>query len=281
MIAVCPNPYRDSGLSLTRTAVEVLQAEGFQTVICPIFSVSGDGVLPENLVYAKLEDVAPECSLVVVIGGDGTILAAARAVKEFDLPILGVNLGTMGFLASVEPKDIRMVADAAKGNYGISKRMMLDVELYRDGELVMKDSALNDVVLHGCGDCIRVKAACDAGNITAFSGDGIIVSTPTGATGYSLSAGGPIVEPQAENLIITPICPHILGFRSFVLGGEREITVTAARTHQRMPYISVDGAESVDYHSGDVLKVRKSSLCTKMVDLGLKSFYETAYEKLT
>ena len=158
---------------------------------------------------------------------------------------------------------------------------MIDVELEREGKVIYTDHALNDVVLHGYGECIQLTAWCDGDAITSFSGDGIILSTPTGSTGYSMSAGGPIVEPDAAAIILSPICAHMMSAKTFVLGPDRTILVRTQKLHGRRAYMSVDGNSVADLENGDQIRVRRSSHCTLMADLGLKSFYEIAYEKLT
>ncbi len=159
--------------------------------------------------------------------------------------------------------------------------MMLDVEVIRNGEIAFQDCALNDVVMHGYGDCIRLNAWCDGDKVTSFSGDGIILATPTGSTGYSMSAGGPIVEPDAKNIIISPICAHMMSARSFVLDPERTVSVIAEKLHGRRAYLSVDGNFVLDLDNGDIIRVKKSRRYTRMVELGINSFFEIAYKKLT
>ena len=198
MIAICPNPFRDAELNITRQAVKLLNEAGFETAVCPVFAEENDPVIPEKMETQRLGDVARDCTLIIVIGGDGTILAASRQIKGLDVPLLGVNLGTKGFMTTLEPEDIGLIVKAAKGEYRISKRMMLDVSLIRDGRAIYTDYALNDAVVHGYGDCVKISAWCDGERITGFSGDGVIISTATGSTGYSMSAGGPIVEPEAD-----------------------------------------------------------------------------------
>ena len=215
MIAICPNPFRDSGCALSLNIQSLLNEQGFETCICPVFSTEADGVVPTDIQTEKIEEVAAKCLLIVVVGGDGTILQIARQTHSITVPLLGVNLGTKGFMAALEPDEISYVLEAAKGNYTLSKRMKLDVTLLRGGEVICRDQALNDVVMHGYGDCIKITASCNGNRITAFSGDGIILSTPTGSTGYSMSAGGPIVEPNSESIIISPICAHMMSSRSF------------------------------------------------------------------
>ena len=281
MIALCPNPYRDIDLEMTKQLTKMLSDEGLESIVCPVFSEENCEALPKDIEYYPLSCIEEKCSLAVVIGGDGTVLSVVRALGGGDMPLLGVNLGTKGFMTALEPEDFRLVVKAAKGEYFISRRMMIDVRLIRNGEVIYTDRALNDAVIHGYGDCVNIRAYCNGDKITGFSGDGIILATPTGSTGYSMSAGGPIVEPDAENIILSPICAHVMGARSFVLSPERVVTVKTEKLASRRAYLSVDGNWSIDLESGDELQVSKSPEYTLMANMGLKSFYETAYEKLT
>lgn len=281
MIAICPNPFRDSELKYTRQAAEMLRAAGYETAVCPVFAEDAPQMIPEDIKATTLDAVRSRCSLVVVIGGDGTILSAARQLHNSDIPILGVNLGSKGFMAALEPEHMQLIVKAAAGEYTVSRRMMLDIELERGGEIIYRDKALNDVVLHGYGDCIRLTAWCAGDRITSFSGDGIILSTPTGSTGYSMSAGGPIVEPEASAIIVSPICAHMMSARSYVLSASHDVSVLAEKLHGRRAYISVDGNSVMDLTNGDLLRVRRSERCILMADMGLKSFFDLAFEKLT
>ncbi len=281
MIAICPNPFRDSELKYTRQAAEMLRAAGYETAVCPVFAEDAPQMIPEDIKATTLDAVRSRCSLVVVIGGDGTILSAARQLHNADIPILGVNLGSKGFMAALEPEHMQLIVKAAAGEYTVSRRMMLDIELERGGEIIYRDKALNDVVLHGYGDCIRLTAWCAGDRITSFSGDGIILSTPTGSTGYSMSAGGPIVEPEASAIIVSPICAHMMSARSYVLSASHDVSVLAEKLHGRRAYISVDGNSVMDLTNGDLLRVRRSERCILMADMGLKSFFDLAFEKLT
>ena len=281
MIALCPNPYRDTGLDLTRQCRNLLQAAGFETVICPVFAEPGEEILPKDLPTEPLNKIIDSVEMAVVLGGDGTVLNVSRDLHNVSIPILGINLGTMGFMTSLEPEDAALIVKAAKGEYRLSRRMKIDVRLLRGEEVVYTGSALNDAYIHGYGDTIILHAACDGQTITSFSGDGIIFSTPTGSTGYSLSAGGPIVEPETENILVTPICAHTMVSRSFILGPERTASVTCKRLHDRRAYLSVDGYYCADVCQDDVLIVTRSSQSFLFADLGVRSFYENTYEKLT
>jgi len=280
MIALCPNPFRDMDLSFTRNVRLLLSDAGFETAICPVFAEDEPEVIPADLPVCKITDVADDCSLAVVIGGDGTMLAVARQLHGYKLPMLGVNLGTKGFMTALEQENISLIVEAAKGHYQLSKRMMLDICLIRGGEEIYTDCALNDAVVHGYGDCVTITAWCSGQRMTGFTGDGVILSTPTGSTGYSMSAGGPIVEPDTENIILSPICAHVMGARSFVLDPNREMMIRTEKSHGRRAYLSVDGNSVYDLENGDLLRVRRSTHYALMADMGLKSFYETAFEKL-
>ena len=280
MIAICPNPFRDKGCELSRRIAALLNEHGYETCYCPIFADEGDAVLPQDLSFRQISELVGACSLIIVIGGDGTILHAARQIHPHSVPLLGINLGSKGFMANLEPEEYEYVLRAARGDYKLSRRMKLDVSLYRAGIEICRDQALNDVVMHGYGDCIKITAFCNGNRITAFSGDGIILSTPTGSTGYSMSAGGPIVEPNAENIIISPICAHMMSSRSFVLSPNNVITVEMEKQHDRRAYLSVDGYSVTDLCGGDRLVVRRSESYTHMADLGLRNFYDIAFEKL-
>lgn len=280
MIAVCPNPFRDQELAITREICALLRDAGFSTCICPVFCETTSSVLPGGLDCRSFADCGENCTLAVVIGGDGTILAAARELRGRPIPLLGVNLGTKGFMANLEPEELGLVLDAARGSMAVSRRMMLEVSLRRGGKTLCTDHALNDVVIHGYGDCVQFTAFCGGDKMLSFSGDGIILATPTGSTGYSMSAGGPIVEPDAANIILSPICAHRMGSRSFVLDAGRTVVVKAERLHSRRAYLSVDGMSVADLESGDEIAVKRSPFETLMLDPDTRSFFDIAFEKL-
>lgn len=275
-IVLSPNPYRDRGLVLTNRARELLERDGRETVIAPVFvDVPGDS----NMV--PLRRAAEDAELIISFGGDGTFLHVARQILGMRIPLLGVNVGTKGFMAGLEPEDIELVRRAAAGDFRESLRMMLDIELHRaDGE-VIRDCALNDAVVKSDVNCINLAVRADGTEITNFAGDGVIIATPTGSTAYSMSAGGPIVEPEAANIIITPICAHVMAAKSFVLAPERTVTVTPERLRGRRAVLSVDGSEGIQLSSGDEVRARWSGNTVIMADMEVRSFYDTALNKLT
>lgn len=280
MIAICPNPYRDIDYRVTLEIRRRLEEAGFKSCVCPLFAEEEDIALPGNVRIGKLSDVASGCEAVIVVGGDGTVLDAARQLHNIPVPILGVNLGTKGFMTSLEPHELDHLIPALSGGMKLSRRMKLDVSVLREGKCILQDSALNDAVLHGYGDCIKMSVFCNGDRMSFFSGDGIILSTPTGSTGYSLSAGGPLVEPDAENIIVSPICPHVMGLRPFVLGPDREVSVRMEKPYGRKAYLSLDGNSVLDLENEDIVLVRRSKNYTLMAEVGLRSFYEITHNKL-
>ena len=220
-VILCPNPTKDDRLETSRRAKAMLEEAGFEVCICPEFVDGRPDDLPGDLPLRELEDVIDGAALVVSLGGDGTIMHTARRMMGYEIPIIGVNLGTMGFMAELDRSELEMLLPAARGEFTPSARMMLEICVERAGETVFRDFALNDVFVHGVLQTIRMTARGDGRKILEFSGDGIVVSSPTGSTAYSLSAGGPIVEPTAENLILTPICATALTARSFRACGKK------------------------------------------------------------
>ena len=280
-IVLCPNVYRDVGLSCTLRAKDMLEREGFSVRISPVFEPNDEIGVPEGLELTPLQETAAEAEMLVSFGGDGTILHTARAARGHEVPIIGVNLGTKGFMAELEPDMLERLVTAARGSYTKEYRMMIDVTLLRNGEVAFSDTALNDAVINGIARTVHLRAWGDGQLMTEFSGDGVILATPTGSTAYSMSAGGPIVEPTAENILLTPICPHTLTARSFVLAPSREVRIQIARlTDDRRAVLSVDGDEPIDLCTGDELIVRRSRFRTLLAHVGDKSFYDIAYEKL-
>lgn len=278
-VILCPNPCKDAGLAVTAQARAMLESAGFEVKISPEY-LDGDLFLPsDGAAFCQLEDVIDGAELVVSLGGDGTIMHTARRIIGHLVPIIGVNLGNVGFLTELERGDLARLITAARGSYTPSPRMMLEVGLERAGEIIFTDYALNDVSLHGITQTIHMLARGDGRRMLEFSGDGLVVATPTGSTAYSMAAGGPLVEPTAENLILTPICAHALAARSFVLAPDRVVTVDVRCIRSRSAIISVDGGR-FDVRDGDVLHVRKSRYQTLLAHVGSKAFYDIVFEKL-
>ena len=278
-IVLCPNPERDIGLKMALRARELLKKAGHETVISPV-SPLPEIPMPEPFETVPLEEAALNAKLIICFGGDGTILKTARTVVKHPVPILGVNLGHKGFMAELEPSELEMIVSAADGLFIPISRMMIDVELIRDGKTVFKDSALNEAVICGTATTIEMSAYGDGRRITEYTGDGIIVATPTGSTAYSLAAGGALVEPTAKNILITPICAHVITVRPSILAPDRVVTIKTGENKGKQIWLSVDGGELIPFLPSDELKVKKSDYYTIMAQVSGKSFYDIAYKKL-
>ena len=277
-IVIAANPYRDSGLQKALTVYRMLTEHGHRVVMSPVFAPKA--YLPGDVPVRPLEAAAHDAALIIVMGGDGTILHVAVTLRDHPIPIIGVNFGGKGFLAGLEDDELDMLLEIADGQYTVSRRMMLDVELVRNERIICTQSVLNDVVIHGGHvDCIGVTAYGDGVPITRFNGDGIIVATPTGSTAYSMSAGGPLVEPAAQNIVLTPICAHDMQTRAIVTSADREITVQLARTGRKNAFLSVDGGKAVRLSSGDRITIRRSEHVTRLLRLTGRSFFEIIQNK--
>lgn len=280
-VLLCPNPHRDHYLETTRCAKALLEGEGHSVRIAPLLSAGKEDTLPKDLILEPIESALPGAKLLVTLGGDGTMLQAARAALGSGVPMLGVNLGHKGFLTELESGEIDRLKEAAAGKLILQKRMMLEVQLIRDGETILAGHSLNDAVINGIVNTVRMAAFGDGIKITEFSGDGIIAASPTGATAYSMAAGGPLVEPDAENILITPICAHRLAARSFVLAPGRQVSIRPVELGEKKAILSLDGADQTMLRDGDEIRICRSRYVTNMALLSGKSFYDTAYEKLS
>lgn len=281
-IVLVTNLFRDAGFEKARQIYHLLTGAGHDVVVSPVFLADWNPEMLSGMKSEELKDAVVDASLVVVMGGDGTMLYVADVVRGREIPIIGINLGGKGFLAGLEESETELLLDVADGKHTLSRRMMLDVQLIRDGRCIFSQCVLNDVVIHGVqAECIGILAKCNGSPVTHFTGDGIIVATPTGSTAYSMSAGGPLVEPDNENIILTPICPHSMAGKSFVLLPNREVTIEPERIHDRPAVLLADGGEGVPLVKGDCIRICKSQNSVLLAETGARSFYENAFEKLT
>ncbi|MBR6114213.1 MAG: NAD(+)/NADH kinase [Oscillospiraceae bacterium] len=278
-VLLLPNAHRDEGLTATRKLAGHLRENGHEVMIRPFLS---DG-LPEacypDVSALTVEEAISGAKLVVTLGGDGTILQISRYLAGTGVPIVGVNMGNKGFLTELEDSQLLRVLDVAEGRYTVQSRMMLDVELWRGGEPVYRTLALNEAVVRALVSLIRLEAYGEDREITSYSGDGIIVATPTGSTAYSMAAGGPLVEPEGDCIILSPICTFRLAARSVVLTPNRHVRVRVPEQGGKEVMLSVDG-ESVHFLDGDELRVKRSDKTLLMARLGERSFYDIVFEKL-
>ena len=280
-VIVTPNPYRDQNFGTAREAIQILKDAGMQVKLCLPFEVDRSYDLPKDLHFTRLDREMQTADLVVCFGGDGTILHMAKSATRRGIPLLGVNIGTMGFLAELESTELDKLALLGTDSFTIESRRMLDVTVQRDRDIIFHDISLNDVVITkgAVARIVYLTVKCDGVQALECGGDGLIVATPSGSTAYSFSAGGPIVEPEAENILITPICAHEMGARCIVASDRRVVTVELARNARRNAYLSVDGGKALRLNMGDVTTVRRSKLETKLVRLKQRSFYDVVNAK--
>jgi len=239
-----------------------------------------DVVALDLMLDRELEHV--EADFVVVLGGDGAILSTARRLGRNQLPVLGVNHGKFGFLAELSPAQLReRLDDVLAGNYRISSRMRLWCSLLRGDEKIAEHAALNDAVISrgALSRLVTLGLMVDGTRATTYNGDGVIVATPTGSTAHSLSAGGPVVDPGLEAFVITPICPHTLTNRPVVLPARNRIELLADSTPVDVG-LTIDGQVYQPIARGDRLVIQRAASDFQLIDLGLRTYYDTLREKL-
>ena len=280
-IVVTPNPYRDKNFQTARAAMEILRNAGADVRLCLPFEVDREYELPRDLRFHRLDRELPGADAAICFGGDGTILHIAKQATRYGVPVLGVNIGTMGFMAELECTELDMLARLAAGDYSIDSRMMLDVTVTRERNIIFHEQCLNDVVITkgAVARIVHLSVSCDDVLAMECGGDGVIVATPTGSTAYNLSAGGPIVEPEAHSILVTPICAHDMGSRCMVTSDKRTIRVELTKNARRNAYVSVDGGKALRMNIGDVATVRKAGRETKLIRLKDRSFYDVVRMK--
>ena len=280
-IILTPNPYRDKNFETVREAMSVLREAGMETRLCLPFEIDRSCELPRDLRFSRLDREIQGASALVCFGGDGTILHMAKTATRHGLPILGVNIGTMGFMAELEASELSLLAKLAENDYKLDKRVMLDVTVHRDRDIIFHDICLNDVAVTkgAAARIVHLNVKCDGVDVMECSGDGILIATPTGSTAYNLSAGGPIMEPEANGMLITPVCAHDMRSRCVVAAQRRVITVSVVKNAHRNAYLSVDGGKAQRLNLGDVATIRKSALETKLIRLKERSFYDVINTK--
>ncbi len=271
-----PNPYRDRNFKLVEQAVSILNQSGIETRVCLPFDVDKNFEMPTDMKFQDLHREIKKADVLICFGGDGTILHSSKVATKHHVPILGVNIGTMGFMAELEGSELPLLSKLAKGEYTIEKRMMLHVTVENEGRVLFDEVALNDAAITkgAIARVIQVAVECDGVEASTFSGDGVLISTPTGSTAYSMSAGGPIVEPSAHNIIITPICAHGFHARGIVTAPWRTISIRLGKLGRKSAFLSVDGGRAFRLNVGDVVTVRKAEQETCLVRLKQTSFYE-------
>ncbi len=278
-VAIASKPNKDELRRILPELVEWLRLHGFE----PVLDREGGAMssAAEAVSRAELPKLNPE--LVIVLGGDGTMLAVARIFAAAGTPILGVNLGTLGFLTEVRLGDLYPTLEGwRQGKHSIDERWMLHAALWRGGVEHSSYESLNEAVISK-GDIARMgefEVELEGRSVARFRGDGVIVSTPTGSTAYTLAANGPILTPDVDAMVVTPICPHLLTLRPIVLRGDASLTVRVEAVPNKA-MLTMDGQIAVEIERGDEVRCRRSECRVKLVKLSESGFFDALRTKLS
>ncbi len=233
--------------------------------------------------YLPLESVYTEADIIIVLGGDGSILEAARRAAQRGTPVLGINLGRLGYMAELEMGELERLRDLVEGNYKLEKRSMLKVELFSGNELKSFCYALNDAVISN-GSVSRIvdmELMENGETVSVYRADGLIIATPTGSTAYSMSAGGAIVEPSVPCFCVTPICPHSFSARPLIFSDRSVLEIKNVCVREKMLYLTVDGRINFEFYRNQTVRITKSNVETSLIRFKENGFYKKLYQKMT
>ena len=279
---IVTNQDKDKDLSVTKEIQRYIISRGRECQLAdPI-----QGTNPVETGYTDMTRLQDNIDCVIVLGGDGTFIQTVRDFAGLDVPMVGVNMGTVGFLTTIELEDLHDGLDALiDGDYTIQNRMLLRGTVYRQNRRLQKSIAFNDVIVtrSGFSRLVELKIYVNNQLLDIYAADGVIISTPAGSTGYNLSAGGPVVFPETEMMIITPICPHSLSARSVVVSAQAKIKVEIGRrrkTQKEEALVTYDGDTVYDLESSDVVEIVRSSKMVPVVSVRQKSFCDILRNKM-
>ncbi len=279
-VSIITNMDKDKDLKITKQVISILDKFNTKIVmnedICDILKISKYKIAEQRL-YS-------EPDFIIVLGGDGTLLNVARQSAEYGTPIIGINLGHLGFLVELENSNLESSFEKIfSDNYTIDTRMMIEGTLYREDKPIDTFIALNDIGItrDSFSRIINLKVFVDNNFVDSFPADGIVVSTPTGSTAYSLSAGGPIIDPSMNLLMITPICPHTLHSRSIIVPDNKTINIHVEDSYKHDAMITVDGQHGFTLEASDIIAIKKSTYITKLIRTEDRSFYSILRKKLS
>ena len=280
---IITNHHKDEKLEVTRQIQEYLEKHG---KTCFIQREAKSGADEADYKFTNAAEIPENVECVLVLGGDGTLIQAARDTIKRNIPLLGFNFGTLGFLAEIEKENMYTALDKLMNDeFYLESRMMLTGTVYRNGQPVTTDIALNDIVLNRSGALrtINYEIYVNGDFLYSCPADGIIISTPTGSTGYNLSARGPIVSPSSSMILITPICSHSLTSSSIVLSAEDQVTVKMGpgrKNANEAAVVTFDGAHSANLIIGNYVEITQAKEVTRLVKISKKSFVETVRKKM-
>lgn len=274
-ILLYPNTQRDRDLSHTRAAADVLLAAGCSLCLPEALAVS----LPGIPLRAQDEPI----DFVLALGGDGTMLSAAPFALAADVPLGGINLGRIGYLSALERQEAAALPQLVSGQAHIEHRMLLSWQVLRRGSELARGEALNEVLVKGArpASLLQPEVFCNGRRLYAFRGDGLLLATPTGSTAYNLSAGGPVVDPQAQAMVVTPICAHSLVVRPVVLPAESRVTIRLDPKEHGEGFLSADGNRQLALQAGDEVLCAKSERTLRLASVKQIPFFDIMRNKLS
>lgn len=273
---VVPNYSKTDAVDFSVKVIEKLSALGINPIVPDDFPLKTD---TERLSYSEIYNKA-DC--LIVLGGDGTILTHSQNAARSYTPILGINIGTIGFICEIEPSQLDILEKLSLGDYSIEKRYMFDVKVIRDGNVIARYSALNDAVIsnNGLPKILEIEFLRNDRFVNNYRADGLIMSTPTGSTAYSLAAGGPIIDPDIELTCVTPVCPHTLTAKPMLFDMDSVLTARVAKCRDARPGLTVDGKSCMELCENDSVQVTKSTNVLELIKLKQTEFYDILYQKL-
>lgn len=278
-IAVVLNLSKQKAITCAREIAILMLANNADVLMLSKYSELFKGI---QITYIdNIEELFANADIAVTVGGDGTIIHAAKYSARQNTPLIGVNVGRLGFAAEVEPDEIESLIRILHGDYQTESRILLDVEVVKNGESKHYLAVNDAIIARGqLSKIVDLKLSLDGEEIANYRADGLLFATPTGSTAYSLSAGGPIVAPQMDCLMMTPVCPHSLFSRSVLFSGESELSISVKIPTECWCVLTVDGEKNVDILADDRVIIRKSKLELKLISLYKRNFYKRLNEKL-
>lgn len=279
IISVFPN--------LTNNGVEELSRNVFSALAQLSTSIYVSGEMSNifsdsGVLFDDADKIMKICDVAIAIGGDGTTLSIAKKAAEYKKPVLGINAGRLGFMSGLEQDELDLLKNVVTGDYEIDERLMLEAEIVKNGEVLSTHKCLNDFVISrgNFARLIDINITCNGRNVSNMRADGVIISTPTGSTAYSMAAGGPVVSPEAECILATPICPHSLMDRSIIFSSDKELVIRAHNDKMNYPVLTADGEKAIKLDFDSEVRVKVSDTKAKLIKLKPENFYEILNKKI-
>ncbi|MGN1203309.1 MAG: NAD(+)/NADH kinase [Eubacterium sp.] len=279
IISVFPNLINSGVEELSRNVFSVLSQLDANVYVSGKLS---DKFADCNVIFDSKEKIMQLCDVAIAIGGDGTTLNIAKNAAKYGKPVLGINAGRLGFMSGLEQDELELLNNVVSGNYEIDERLMLEAEIIKNNEVLSVHRCLNDFVISrgNFARLIDISITCNGRNVSNMRADGVIISTPTGSTAYSMAAGGPVVSPEAECILATPICPHSLMDRSIIFSADKELVIKAHNDKMNYPVLTADGEDAIKLDLESEVKVKVSDIKTKLIKLKPENFYEILNKKI-